>query len=72
VLPLAAIIIHNKKVILALFVYAVVALCTIFNAVIAIRGRSPVTGKRLDGRLLVWCSVCALVGVVLLVMALAD
>ncbi len=71
-LPLAAIVIPNKKVILAILVYAVVAFCTIFNAVIAVRGRSPVTGKRLDGRLLVWCSACALVGIVLLVMALAD
>jgi len=71
-LPLAAFAIQNKKVILALLVYALVAFCTIFNAVIAARGRSPVTGKRLDGRLLVWCTGCAAVGVVLLVMALAD
>jgi hypothetical protein len=71
-LPLAGFVIGNKKVIVAVLVYAVVAICTIFNAVIAVRGRSPVTGKRLDGRLLVWCSACALVGIVLLVMALAD
>lgn len=71
-LPLAAFVIHNKKVMLAVLVYALVALCTVFNAVIAVRGRSPVTGKRLDGRLLVWCAACAAVGVVLLVMALAD
>ena len=53
-------------------VYALVLLCTIFNAVVAIRGRSGATGRRIDSRLLVWCSACAAIGVVLLVMALAD
>jgi hypothetical protein len=71
-LPGAAFVIHNKKVIFAILVYTVVAICTIFNAVIAVQGCFPVTGKRLDGRLLVWCSACALVGIVLLVMALAN
>ena len=71
-LPLAAFAINNKRVIFAVLVYAAVATCTIGNAVIVVRGRSSVTGKRLDGRLLVWCSACALVGIVLLVMALAD
>jgi uncharacterized membrane protein YiaA len=71
-LTLATFVIDNKRVIFAVLVYAVLAICTIFNAVIAVRGRSPVTGKRLDGRLLVWCSACALVGIVLLVMALAN
>jgi len=52
--------------------YAAVLLCTIFNAFMAIRGRSSVTGRRIDGRLLLWCAASACIGVVLLVMALAD
>ncbi|MGO8947333.1 MAG: hypothetical protein ACLQUY_06665 [Ktedonobacterales bacterium] len=55
-----------------LIAYAAVIVCTIFNAYVVIRGRSNATGRRIDGRLLVWCSACALIGVVLLVMALAD
>ena len=53
-------------------VYAGVLLCTIFNAYIAIRGRSSATGRRIEGRLLLWCAASAAIGVVLLFMALAD
>jgi hypothetical protein len=53
-------------------VYAGVVLCTIFNAYIALRGRSGATGRRIEGRLLLWCSACAAIGIVLLFMVLAD
>ena len=53
-------------------VYAAVILVTIFNASVAIRGRSPATGRRIDGRLLLWCTASAVLGVILLVMVLAD
>jgi hypothetical protein len=52
--------------------YAGVVLCTVFNAYIAIRGRSSATGRRIEGRLLVWCAASAVVGIILLFMALAD
>ena len=52
--------------------YAGVVLCTIFNAFIAIRGRSSATGRRIDGRLLLWCTASAVMGIVLLFMALSD
>ena len=52
--------------------YAGVVLCTIFNAYLAIRGRSSATGRRIEGRLLLWCAASAAIGVVLLFMALAD
>jgi hypothetical protein len=53
-------------------VYVAVILVTIFNAFVAIRGRSPATGRRIDGRLLLWCAASAVLGVILLVMVLAD
>jgi hypothetical protein len=53
-------------------VYVAVILVTIFNAFVAIRGRSPATARRIDGRLLLWCAASAVLGVVLLVMVLAD
>ena len=53
-------------------VYVAVILVTIFNAFVAIRGRSPETGRRIDARLLLWCAASAVIGVVLLVMVLAD
>jgi uncharacterized membrane protein YiaA len=52
--------------------YAGVLLCTIFNAYVAVRGRSSATGRRIEGRLLLWCSASAVIGIVLLFMALAD
>jgi uncharacterized membrane protein YiaA len=52
--------------------YAAVVLCTIFNIYVAIRGRSRATGRRIDSRLLVWCTASAVIGIVLLFMALAD
>jgi hypothetical protein len=53
-------------------VYFAVMLCTIFNGYVAIRGRSPTTGRRIDGRLLLWCAASAVLGTILLVMVLAD
>ena len=52
--------------------YAAVVLCTIFNIYVAIRGRSSATGRRIDGRLLLWCTASAAIGIVLLFMVLAD
>jgi hypothetical protein len=52
--------------------YAGVALCTLFNVYVVIRGRSGVTGRRIDSRLLLWITSCAVIGIVLLIMALAD
>jgi hypothetical protein len=52
--------------------YTGVVLCTIFNAFIAIHGRSSATGRRIDGRLLLWCAASAVIGIVLLFMALSD
>jgi hypothetical protein len=53
-------------------VYAALVICTIFNIYVAIRGRSNATGHRIQARLLVWCTACGVIGVVLLVMALTD
>jgi hypothetical protein len=52
--------------------YAGVLGCTIFNVYVAVRGRSGATGRRIQGRLLLWCTACAVIGIVLLFMALAD
>jgi hypothetical protein len=52
--------------------YAGVALCTLFNVYVVIRGRSGATGRRIDSRLLLWTTSCAVIGIVLLVMALAN
>lgn len=52
--------------------YAALLICTIFNGYVAIRGRSNATGHRIEARLLVWCSACAVIGAVILVMAIAD
>ena len=57
-------------------VYTCVVLCTVFNIYIAVRGRSSVATvgleRRIDGRLLVWCTLAALVGAILLIMALTN
>ncbi|GEM_PF-2225404 len=57
-------------------VYTCVVLCTVFNIYIAIRGRASAAtvglGRRIDGRLLVWCTLAALAGALLLIMALTN
>ena len=57
-------------------VYICVVLCTVFNIYIAVRGRTNTAtvgiGRRVDGRLLVWCTLAALAGALLLIMALTN
>ena len=53
-------------------IFAVVAACTLFNTYAAVTARSVGRVTRLDVRLAVWCALAALVGVGLLLLALAG